>query len=161
MLENFELRTAEDESDEKLLADIEKYGWHILGILAEGEEPEYSFTVGLYYQFSHPEILIMGLPANTAKKIINTIGALVKDGATFESGQVYSEIIESFSVAFTLVDTRYYKEYLGYGVWFYRSLPKPFPTLQLVWPDKAGLFPWQQGYDQRYKHLQRLLNAAT
>jgi hypothetical protein len=49
---------------------------------------------------------------------------------------------------------------LGYAIWFYRSLSKPFPAMQLIWPDKQGHFPWEAGYDERFYRLQKALYEA-
>ncbi|MDO8331358.1 MAG: DUF4262 domain-containing protein [Fluviicoccus sp.] len=150
----------EDPHDEKLLADVEQYGLHILGIFAEDNEPEYAFSVGLYYRYRHPEILLIGLNSNTAKDLINDVAALIQEGATFQPGNIYDEIIRGYPVTFIAVDFAHYREYLGYANWFYRSLPAPYPALQMVWPDKEGRFPWQSGYDESFRHVQPLLGSA-
>jgi hypothetical protein len=159
MIKDFILPAAEDSRDEKLLADIDEYGLHILGIMSEEDEPEYAFSVGLYYSYSHPEIVIMGLNSNTAKCIINDIAELIENGATFEICSLYDEIVKGYPVAFIEVNISNYREYLGYANWFYSSLPSPYPALQMVWPDKEGKFPWQDGYDEHFRSLQPLLNA--
>ena len=58
------------------------------------------------------------------------------------------------------LDLSFYEEYLGYATWFYRSLPQPYPAMQCIWPDKAGLFPYEAGYDSRFSTLQRLLSIV-
>lgn len=32
-----------------------------------------------------------------------------------------------------------------------------YPAMQCIWPDKAGLFPTEPGYDDRFSAMQRLL----
>jgi Domain of unknown function (DUF4262) len=54
-----------------------------------------------------------------------------------------------------------YQKYLGTAIWFYRSLPRPFRCIQIVWPDEAGKFPWDGNYDARYKGIQPVLKTST
>jgi hypothetical protein len=37
-----------------------------------------------------------------------------------------------------------YSEFLGYALWFYDG--EAFDALQIVWPDKACRYPWDDGY---------------
>ena len=144
-----------DDCDRKLLSDIERVGWHILNIEGDDEGPPYSFSVGFYHTLHHPEILIIGIPHETAVELLNTFGLLIKRGAKFKIGDQSLEIIQELPLAFTDVPTDCFREYLGYAVWFYQSVD--FPVLQCVWPDKAGLFPWEAGYDNRLSQRQPVL----
>jgi hypothetical protein len=53
------------------------------------------------------------------------------------------------------VDPSRHNGLVNYAIWYYRS--SPFPVLQLVWPDPAGLFPWEDGFDERYRKRQPTL----
>jgi len=147
----------EDDSDRKLLADIAQHGWHVVGVNADAHGPNYAFSVGLLYTLGHAEIMIMGLQHRTAAQLINRIGDAIRAGQCYEAGCRYDEIADGFPLAFVSLDQRYYQEYLGYALWFYRTLR--FPVLQCVWPDKAGVFPWEAGYDSRFFQAQRILRG--
>jgi hypothetical protein len=150
-----DLPRAEDDSDRKLLADIERVGWHIVGIDADEKGPGYAFSVGLFHSFEHAEIIMFGLPHETAARIINIIGIQVQGGTRFSANDQSRDVAEGLPVAFKMVPRDSYREYIGYALWFYRSLE--FPVLQCVWPDKSGLFAWQDGYDHRFDRLQPIL----
>ncbi|HEX5220498.1 MAG TPA: DUF4262 domain-containing protein [Verrucomicrobiae bacterium] len=158
MLQGFKLPTATDDSDRKLLSDIAQYGWHVLKILGDESGPEYCFSVGFYYSYGHPEILVMGLSTEVGHQLINLAGAQIASGKVFRAGDRVEGLVKGFVCDFITIDISQYKEYLGYGVWFYRQLKQPFPALQLVWPDKQGRFPWESGYDQKFLRLQCLLD---
>lgn len=159
-LPGFTLRTAEDEYDRTLLADIERFGWHIVHINEDKEGPAYSFSVGFYYTFQRPEILVMGLPQAVAHKILQIAVVHMAGGKTFQPFDPAPDFVEGFNSAFAPIEIEHYQEYLGYAIWFYRSLPAPFPAWQLVWPDKQGCLPWESGYDTRFLKLQRPLYAV-
>lgn len=123
--------------------------------------PTFAYSIGLYLNHLHPEIMVFGLSESQAKGTINRVCQLVSDGAVFGDGAVTEEVLESFPVSFLSVPKDQYRDHLGFALWFYRSLrPSASPCLQLVWPDKKGSFPWQEGFDPTLVSLQPLLRKA-
>jgi hypothetical protein len=153
-----ELPTPDDDLDRQVLDTVAREGWMVLAIEGDNEGPEYAFSVGLFHTLGHPEVVLMGQRPAVAQDLINDLGARIRDGAKFEAGQHYEEIASNFPLAFVAVDTDHYRPYLGYARWFYRG--NGFPALQCVWPDKKGLFPWEEGYDADFFEVQRVLGAA-
>jgi Domain of unknown function (DUF4262) len=153
-----ELPTPQDDHDRKLLADIDRVGWAVIGVLEDEEGPGFAYSVGLFHTLGHPEILLMGLRPPIAQQLINSAGERVRTGERFEAGRRYDGIAAGFPLAFVEMDRRYYKEYLGYAGWFYRG--PDFSVLQCLWPDKQGVFPWEPGYDSRFFELQRVLGGG-
>jgi hypothetical protein len=160
MLPDFQMPAAEDEHDQKLLSDVKQYGWHVPHIFADENGPGFSFSVGLYLKFGHPEILVMGLEQPVAHKFINLIGGYVSTGRVFRQGERTDDLAQGSPSSFIPIAIEHYQQYLGYGIWFYRSLKQPFPALQLVWPDEQGRFPWENDYDKRFFKLQKLLDVV-
>lgn len=150
------LRRPEDDSDRKLLADVEQFGWHVVGIEADEHGPGYAFSVGLYHTLDQPEILLLGLSHTIAAQLINLIGDAMQAGTTFRDGDIRDEIAEGFPLAFRAVPREYYRDYVGYAGWFYES--PDFPLLQCIWPDKRRRFPWDTGCETACAELQRLVN---
>jgi hypothetical protein len=160
MLPNFQIPVAADDHDRKLLSDVENYGWHVLNIFSDESGPGYSFSVGLYHKFGHPEILVMGLSQPVAHQLINLAAGHIARGKEFQAREREEDLAQGFACSFVPILAEHYQEYLGYGIWFYRSLKQPFPAFQLVWPDKQGRLPWESNYDERFFKLQRLLDVA-
>jgi hypothetical protein len=52
-------------------------------------------------------------------------------------------------------------DYLGTSLWFYRSVGRFFPVLQIVWPDKQCRFPWESGFDEKARELQPVLGTVN
>lgn len=153
-----QLPTAEDDSDRKLLADIDRIGWHVVGIEEDDEGPPYAFSVGLFHTFEHPEIIIFGLNHEVAANLINNIGEQIRNGVRYIEGEESEHIVEGYAVAFRHVPKTSYRQLVGYARWFYRS--DDFPALQCIWPDPAGRFPWQEGYDHGFLSRQPLLEKV-
>ena len=158
MLSEFTWPEASDDSDRKLLSDIKQYGWNVVQIEEDNDGPAFSFSVGLFHSFGSSEILVMGLKRDVAHRIINNAALHISRGKNFKEFERTGELAEGYDCTFVPIAIENYEEYLGYAIWFYRSLKQPFPALQLIWPDKQGRFPWDSGYDKRFLSLQHVLS---
>ena len=144
---------------EKIIAsDIELYGWHVIKVQEDELGPSFGHSIGFFYSFSHPEIIIIGLAPDATHAIINRIGDAIKDGTQFQSGQFYTNIIEGVDCYFTAVNPIYLKEYTGYAELFYKHDQTPF--LQCIYPTLTGIYPWQDAWPEEFKTIQPLLGAA-
>ncbi len=155
-----DFRTPEPENkfDEKLLADIEDIGCHYVYIFSEKQSPTYTFSIGHFHQHNHPELILFGIKPELSVPILNIAAQWIADGKErLTPFKRYSDFAEDYSTIFIPVDIEHYEAYLGYANWYYGSLPGPYPVLQMVWPDPANLFPWEEGYDKRYMKQQPLL----
>lgn len=161
MFENFQWPEPEEEADEILIRNVRERGCHILGVSGDKGEPTFSFSIGLALNYGQAEIVVFGLEPTKAAKIIN----IVRDGAAlgkkYLDGDVSTDILVNGRVCFVEVPLELYGEYLGTAIWFYRKSPRPFPCLQLVWPDRAGLFPWETGFDPDMKKDQPVLKSIS
>jgi hypothetical protein len=145
-----------DDQDRKLLDDIRRHGWHILGIESDDEGPGFAYSVGLYRSFDHPEILVIGLDTAVMFGIVNGIGEIVRAGSRFEHLDEGRDVLEGFSVAFRSMESRHYKAYVGYALWYYGG--HDFPLLQCVWPDARHCYPWHPDFPADLGGRQPLLS---
>ena len=65
------------------------------------------------------------------------------------------DVLNGYDVVIHPVDPSWYRDFFGAGLDFYQT--PPLPITQLFWPDKAGLFPWEEGVDQHCRAVQPLL----
>jgi len=150
---------ADSALDEQILDRIKTIGWYHVQVEAEGQKPAFAYSLGFYANFGQPEVVVFGLPMEISQRFLD-IAAIRIAGAKqpYEMYKPYEDIAEGTKVAFVPVARRHFPAYFGYGGWFYQSVETDFPVIQMVWPDKAGKFPWEQGYDKRYLALQPLLD---
>jgi len=158
-LPNFQFRQPDDSGDVKLLEDVQRHGWHIVAVPADPHGPGFAFTVGLYLRTLQPEILIMGVDIAPSGRVLNAIGEYLMAGGEIVPERRYPEFVDGREVIFRLINARYYRDYLGCAIWFYRSHPGGFPALHCLWPDKAGVFPHEAGFDERFRPLQTDLHG--
>jgi hypothetical protein len=148
-----------DDHDRKLLADVARHGWHVIGVEEDEEGPAFAYSIGLYHSFKHPEIIVLGLPVDVMHRIINAVGKQVRSEERLEHLDESGDVLDGYSVAFRTVEHRHYSDYFGYARWFYRG--NDFPCLQCVWPDSRHRYPWHTEFNVALAQRQPLLTADT
>ena len=141
--------------DEKLLSDVKEYGWHVLKIFEKNQTPGWAFSIGLFENFNHPEIIVFGLNDEVAHYVINAVGEEVRNGKTFAVDGLYSDLIDAYACTFKPVNPVWYHDFLGYANWFYSG--DNYPALQCIWPDKNHRFPWEPEFNPNWVWAQPLL----
>jgi len=48
--------------DKKVLPTLEEWGWYVISV---ADKPVFSYSVGLFEHFKHPEIIVFGLDSST------------------------------------------------------------------------------------------------
>ena len=139
----------------KQLSDIKEYGLHVLHVLEGEKGPTFSYSVGLFHNYQHPEIIMIGLKRDLAHILINNIGYDVKHGKAYKSGHFYDNILDNYECLMVEMDAKYYDEYLGQAIRFYKN--NDFPVLQCLYPTVEGNYPWEEEWPEDIKDLQPLV----
>jgi hypothetical protein len=147
--------TGLSDSDKKLLDDVEQYGWHVVKVMGDDTGPGFGYSVGFFKTFGHPEVIIVGLKLDLIHSIINSIGEDLRKRETFDSGRFYPDLIEGYNCYFVKVDDKYYRDYVGYALWFYHG--NNFPIFQCIYPTKKNIYPWQNDWPEEISNLQPIL----
>jgi hypothetical protein len=143
------------QQDAKFLDIIDTYGWHVTKVVPNAGETGdvFAYTIGLFFSFHQPEIIIFGLSLKTQHAILNQIGEQIRAGATFVPERFYFDIFANeVKCQFRSVQKRHYYAYVGWARWFYEG--DDFPLLQCFWPDNRGFFPWEEGCHPEIAKLQ-------
>lgn len=148
--------------EKKIVANVRTFGFHIVAIDEEYDTPEFFYTIGLYLKYGHPELLFVGVPAETAAYVFWQAKAFIEQGGSIRPWTTVPEDVAHMPLKAVPIHANNYNEFLGFGKWFYRSLggsqPNNFPAIQLVWPDATnGLFPWEDGFEKNFLWFQKLL----
>lgn len=118
--------------------------------------PPWAYSVGMWVSCQTPELVLCGLPVENGAGIINAIGARLADGAEYSSGDVLDDICPA-PLALRPVESswRATDGLLGISNAFYGMVRPPY--LQVVWSDRNGRFPWDQGFQPELTRMQPLL----
>jgi hypothetical protein len=146
----------EERANAKALADIEKYGCHVIHVSAEGDLPPFSYSVGIQRSSGAPEVVVIGLKQPISHFAVNEYNRRVRAGERFSSGQRATGFLDGFDILFLAVDRIHYTEYFGWDRWLYRG--DNFEVLQLVWPTTKGVWPWQPGAFDGFEKWQPILS---
>jgi Domain of unknown function (DUF4262) len=137
-------------------ATVGEHGWAISGRHGDKVAPPWAYSVGMWVSCQTPELVLCGLPVENGAAIINAIGARLADGTDYSPGDVLDDICPA-PLAFRAVDSswRATDGLLGISNTFYGMVRPPY--LQVVWSDRNGRFPWDQGFQPELDRLQPLL----
>jgi len=132
-----------DEVEQRVQADIERHGWHVVVVPPEADSPGWAHSIGLWQRFEHPELLVFGSEPQQLGALVNALGERVRGGRRFAAGETDESVLAGLPFALREVAPRWTQVFLGNAAWHYRS--ERFPLLQGFWPDRAGRFPWDAG----------------
>ncbi len=144
-----------DVGEKKALADTKKYGCHAIHVLAEGDLPPFSYSVGIQRSSGAHELAVIGLKRPLAHFILNEYNQRVRTGERFVPGQFASGFVEGFKCQFRPVHRSHYRAYFGWNVWLYKG--NRFKILQLVYPTTDGVWPWDARATEWFRTWQPLL----
>ena len=147
-----ELPTPKDDAERRALKDVAESGCHGIKVMEDDSGPGFAYSIGLFHNFDHPEILVVGLDLHLMHIMLNNLRDEIQNGKHFHTKQRYADILEGFDCEFREVAISYYRELFGWAKWFYRGTN--FPALQCVWPDKKGHFPWEPDFNPKWKARQ-------
>jgi hypothetical protein len=147
-------------ADAKFLEIIDKYGRHVRSVAprtdAQDKREWFSYSTGVFMRFEHPEIILCGLDAESAIRIISDIGNALKSGRKFGLDTDYHDIFaDDVKCRFRAVHLTKYSAYVCWAQWFYER--DMFPVWQCFWPDKAAHYTWENACHPEVAKLQPCL----
>ena len=151
--------SSDDRNEQRVISNIAEFGWHCVNIMADGPLCEYSFTVGLYKNYGHPELIIFGLGSDIAHEILTIAANAAKAGAPIDLSQTSDAFIDDYPCCFGEVPKSEYRAHVGYARWYY--LGDSFPLYQIIWPSKLGVFPWHPQASEAFKAAQPVIALQT
>lgn len=151
--------------EQKLVDDVAQYGWHVMKVSSRADEPyepPFAYTIGLDATFGWPELICYGLDIDVMAKLLNNAVDELKGGSRPPAeGMILTGVVTDFECRLVPVAQRHHKDHLGFAIWYarYRGLQaSSVRCLQLVWPDREGLYPFESGCSQGVKDMQPLLS---
>jgi hypothetical protein len=126
--------------DTRVAADIAEYGWHGIHVTdrADALDPDphiWSYSIGLLETWQHPELVIFGLPRDTAHQILWNAVHEIEVGCRFSSLDRWEAFENGYEATFLEVDPRWLP-FLGQALDYHGS---DFPALQIAgWIARRG-----------------------
>jgi Domain of unknown function (DUF4262) len=155
-----------DPQEQKVVDDIQEFGCSIMHVFdAEGELPEFSYSIGYPVSVSQPEVIVFGVKRELRHSMINELQCQCADGLKLADGLRVSNLVEGWDcVARHVMSMEAIQEHFGWALWYHETqLGEPMrEAYQIVWPGALqGLFPWQAGCDPLVIESQPALYAGA
>jgi hypothetical protein len=122
---------------------VARQGWSVVSVPAEGPRPAYAFTVGLWHSFAHAEASVFGRDEDEMAQWLDTVGREVQGGRVLLPDRLGDDVVGTVEVFPRPALASWHRHLFGAALAFYRG--EPVPMLQLVWPDRDGVLPWEPG----------------
>jgi len=148
-----------DEYHRKTLENIEKFGLSVQYVFDNKENFQFSYSIGLYQTYQHPEIIMIGLGQDLMHHVINNLAEDIRNGKRYDAYSWSPDVLDGFECYFIEVDKANYDEYVLGDIRLYGG--NNFPLLQCVYPTTNGIYPWEDTWPDDYKKLQPLLGPIN
>jgi hypothetical protein len=144
-----------DEREESIVADIEAFGCSIIHVMPSECGPGWSYTIGIHDTCGAAEVIVVGLPQETAHFLLNEAADRQRSGIDLDNGR-HREMVGEVDCEFRSVDPNWVEHLLGWANWYYGD--HRYPVLQAVYPDLENRFPEDAGFDVAF--VQPLLQSG-
>jgi hypothetical protein len=124
---------------------VQEHGWSVVAVAAQDELPGWAYTVGLRHTLGAPEVCMVGLRGRDMHAWLNAVGQQVRAGQPLRADESRLGVLDGFPVVVRPVHPSW--DLFDVAVDFYRGAAPPM--MQLIWPDRHGVLPWQPGAGQR------------
>ena len=145
----------QDPSEQNVIDNIAKFGWQCVHIHAEGESVEYTFTIGLFQTYKHPELIIFGLPSKVSHQILSIAADAARSGTPLDLTRPTDALLEDYLCCFGQVAKTAYRDHVGYARWYYEG--DDFSLYQVIWPCRSGFYPWHPLATAEFKRAQPVI----
>ncbi|GGN97119.1 hypothetical protein GCM10010112_88990 [Actinoplanes lobatus] len=122
---------------------VKKHDWSVVGNGGHDGVPSWVYTVGLWHRLGSPEIAMFGLDQSSMQRWLNRLGDQILNGRPLGPDRRVHDVLDGFPLEVRPVHPAWYQRLFGSALNFYRR--PPLPIVQLVWPDRNGVFPWEEG----------------
>jgi hypothetical protein len=143
------------EAERRAVQDVEQHGLHILHVLPDARAPGWSYSVGLWRNYRHPELVVFGLSRDVSHDLLNHAGDEIRAGRPFVVDEKSAELLERVPCIFKPVAPLWHHPLFGWNNWFYRD--EEYAVLQCIWPDHDQNWPWDEAFRPDWRWAQPLL----
>lgn len=142
---------ATHETPEQMIA---RSGWMVQLVFGRFGQPNFAYTIGLAAK-NLPELIVFGLPHELGGHALNVLAQRMTDGEQIACNVPLPDVL-SCDVQLIEASRALADRYMVQAM--YRD--PHYRALQVVWPDPAGAFPWEDGHANKYRALQPLLRPT-
>lgn len=130
---------------------IDAHGWAVQTVQTQ---PPFFYTVGLAQRHRLPELVVCGLPVDTAQRLLNDLAQrLLRGDLVLAPGTLVPEVFTQYPAKFRFLGPDAVQRHLKVACALSEQTPQAW---QLLWPDPDGRFEGDTGVDVRMVKAQDL-----
>lgn len=138
---------------EKIEWMIETNGWALEVV------PGYAYTIGFPERFDFPEVAIFGLTPVAAKGLLDLVASQLDAGVEIPIDVPLVGLFDNdLRCLFASIDMDQWSHLLATGVMWHRGAG--FAAVQLLWPDRQGFLPHEDGVDDKTRAAQPVIGRS-
>ena len=127
----------------RLLAEVRTRKWTVLGVAEDDGFPGWAYTVGLTHTYGLAELAMFGLDVDDLQHWVGKLGSAMASGRVTSTDGPIDRAVLGLPVHLRLIDTSWCEPLFGMAHNFQQG--SPFSVRQMVWGDRGGRFPWDDG----------------
>lgn len=145
---------------EKIEWMIETAGWAIEPVPADASvdppSPAYAYSIGLPAAVSFAEIAVFGLTPSASKGLIDLVVTQLRGGVEIPLGVELVGLLDNdLRCCFAPIADDQCVRWFPTAVAWYQG--EPFEVVQLIYPDRQGFLPYEDGFDHRLRYAQPVI----
>jgi hypothetical protein len=152
-------RFTHQDLDKIVAANVNEYGWHCVNVIEDDCHPPWSYTIGLYETWDHPELIVIGRSRATSQAMLKTLSDDIELNSPPDLTDSAGHQLLGMKCHFLEVNDRYFSDYVGFALSYYRK--RRFPLYQIVWPNEKGLYAWDENASNLFKEWQPVLGEFS
>jgi tetratricopeptide (TPR) repeat protein len=110
-------RFTRDDLGKIVTANINEFGWHCVNVLEDDGHPSWSYTIGLYETWQHPELIIIGRSRATSHAMLQSLSKDIELNDPPNLTDPDGHVLLGVKRHFLEVNARYYSDYVGFALW--------------------------------------------
>jgi hypothetical protein len=138
-----------DDRERVFVAAIREHGWFGVHVPADEDGPGFAYTTGFWVNAGQPELILFSINNDVAQAVFWDLFRAAKQGVAVPLGRRIGTVFGGLPAYAFRVAERHQADFLGWSRWFHQGAA--FPCVQVVWPDRAGRFPWEARFDEDFR----------
>ena len=147
---------------EKIEWMIETNGWALEPVAAQLDTdpvvPGFAYSIGMPAAVGFPEVAVFGLTPVAAKGLVTLVADACRGGTEIPLGVELIGLLDNdLRCLFAPIDLDRWAPMFATATAWYRG--GPFEMVQLMFPDRNGFMPYEDGYEQRMRRAQPVIGS--
>ena len=148
------------EKIDKIAWVVETQGWcaEPVPAIEDPPRPGYTYSIGFEISYGEPEVVIFGLAPVAARGLLGLLADHLEAGGELPAGIFVGLLDNDLRSALLPIEMPDNVDLFPDAAEYLAR--EDFRIRQFVWPDRGGLLPWDEGYDDRLRLAQPVIGAT-